>query len=123
MAHRRDRAGYLFHGDRTLAAHPHALVRARHWAKTDTWLVRTVGVLVTVIGGSLLSAAVRRTITAETAGIGIGAAAGLAAIDTVFSAKRRISPIYLADAVVEAAFITAWLYQSDSIRNGNRGHV
>ena len=77
--------------------------------KTDTWLVRTVGVLVAVIGGALVTAAVRRTITAEIAGLAVGAASGLAAVDTIFSVKGRISPIYLADATVEAALIAAWL--------------
>src|SRR5688572_9006358 len=84
--------------------------------KTDSWLVRTVGVLVTAIGGTLVSAAVRRTITAETAGLAVSSAAGLAAIDTIFSAKGRISPIYLADAVVETALITAWLSRIDALQ-------
>ena len=77
--------------------------------KTDKWLVQTVGVLVTVIGGALASAGLRRTITAETAGLAIGAAVGLGTIDTVFTATGRIAPIYLADAAVEAALVMAWL--------------
>jgi hypothetical protein len=76
--------------------------------KADKWLVRTVGVLVTVIGGVLISAAVRRKITAETAGLAIGSAAGLGAIDTFYSAKGRIPPVYLADAALEGALIAAW---------------
>jgi hypothetical protein len=77
--------------------------------KTDTWLVQTVGVLVGVIGGTLLSAAVRRAITVETAGLAVGAAAGLGAVDAIFATRGRISPIYLADAAVEAALIAAWI--------------
>jgi hypothetical protein len=77
--------------------------------KTDTWLVQTVGVLVGVIGGTLLSAAVRRAITVETAGLAVGAAAGLGAVDAVFATRGRISPIYLADAAVEATLIAAWI--------------
>ena len=37
--------------------------------KTDTWLVRTVGVLVTVIGGVLAASGLRRRVTAETAAL------------------------------------------------------
>src|SRR3954452_20641659 len=60
--------------------------------KVDKWLVRTVGVLVGVIGGVLVSAAARRRVTAETAGLAIGSAAGLGLIDTIYSAKGRIAP-------------------------------
>jgi hypothetical protein len=76
--------------------------------KTDKWLVRTVGVLVTVIGGVLMAAAARRRITAETAALAIGSAVGLGAIDVVYGGTGRISRIYLADAAVEAAVVTAW---------------
>jgi len=76
--------------------------------KTDKWLVRTVGVLVGVIGGTLVAAAARRRVTGETAALAVGSAAGLAAIDVVYAARGRISPIYLADAAVEGGLIAAW---------------
>src|SRR5438270_10614638 len=76
--------------------------------KVDKWLVRTVGVLVAAIGGTLISAGARRMVTAEIAGLAVGSAAGLAAIDIVYAAKGRISRIYLADAAAEAALIAAW---------------
>src|SRR5687768_7377777 len=76
--------------------------------KTDKWLVKTVGILVAVIGGTVASAASRRQMTAETIGLAIGAAAGLAAIDILYVCKRTIAPIYLADALIEAAFISRW---------------
>jgi hypothetical protein len=76
--------------------------------KTDKWLVRTVGVLVTVIGGALISAGARRAVTPEIAGLAVAAAAGLGIVDVVYSTKGRISKIYLADAAAEAALITAW---------------
>jgi hypothetical protein len=69
--------------------------------KTDKWLVKTVGVLVTVIGGALIGAASRRRVTAETVGLAAGAAIGLGAIDVVYATRGRISRIYLADALVE----------------------
>jgi hypothetical protein len=76
--------------------------------KVDKWLVRTVGVLVAVVGGVLVSAGMRRAVNGETVGLAIGTAAGLGAIDVVYASCGRISPIYLADAAVEAALVTAW---------------
>ncbi len=77
--------------------------------KTDHWLVRTVGILVTVIGAVLGLAGWRRRVPPETAVLAVGSAAGLAAIDVVYVAKGRISPIYLLDALAEAVLIVAWL--------------
>lgn len=78
-------------------------------AKTDRWLVTTVGALVTVIGGVLLFAGRRRQVPPELALLGAGSAAALAAIDTVYVARRRISRVYLLDALAEIAFVVAWL--------------
>jgi hypothetical protein len=75
--------------------------------KRDWWLVQTVGALVTVIGGSLLSAARRDEPSPELLGVAAGSAASLAAIDVVYVANRRIAPIYLADAAIEAGLIVA----------------
>jgi hypothetical protein len=76
--------------------------------KVDKWLVRTVGVLVGVIGGVLVAAAARNRVTPEVAALAAGSAAGLGAIDTIYSCSGRIAPIYLADAALEAAIVTAW---------------
>lgn len=76
--------------------------------KTDKWLVRTVGVLVGVIGGVLISAAVRNKITGEVAALGIGSAAGLGAIDTIYTSNGRIAPVYLVDAAIEAIIVAGW---------------
>ena len=74
--------------------------------KTDKWLVKTVGVLVAAIGGSLLVAARRRTQpSAEARLLATGSAAGLALIDIVYVAKRRIAPVYLLDALGEFALV------------------
>ena len=77
--------------------------------KTDLWLVKTVGVLVSVIGGTLISGGARRRISPELKLLASSSAAGLGAIDTVYAAKGRIAPIYLADAVVEAILLMLWL--------------
>src|SRR4051812_33045349 len=59
--------------------------------KTDVWLVKTVGALVTVIGGVLGLAGIRKEQSLETPILGAGSAAALAAIDIVYVARKRIS--------------------------------
>ena len=76
--------------------------------KVDRWLVKTVGVLVIAIGGVLGMAAVRRTEEPEIPVLVISSAAGLTAIDIVYVAKGRISPVYLLDAVAELGLIAWW---------------
>src|SRR3954465_3067984 len=76
--------------------------------KTDLWLVRTVGVLVTVVGIVLVASARGRRIGAEVALLAVGTALGLAGIDIVYVLSRTISPVYLADAVLEIGIATAW---------------
>ena len=73
--------------------------------KREWWLVQTVGALVTVIGGVLLSGAGRRRDSPELFGLAAGSAAALAGVDVVYVARRRISPRYLADAAVQAALL------------------
>ncbi len=70
----------------------------------------TVGVLITVVGGVLTMAGIRRQVTAEVQALAIGSAMGFAAIDTVYVARRRISPIYLLDAAAEACLTVLWLF-------------
>ncbi len=76
--------------------------------KREHWLVKTVGVTIAAIGGTLAIAGARRRVTPEIATLGIASAAGLALVDVVYVARRRISPVYLVDAVVELAWIAAW---------------
>jgi hypothetical protein len=86
--------------------------------KRDDWLVKTVGALVTVIGSSvaLWSAArcqagdkpIRQART-----LGLAAALVLAAIDTVYAVKERISKIYLLDAIAEITVAFAWCKSTD----------
>lgn len=76
--------------------------------KTDRWLVKTVGVLVATTGLSLELAARRRRFPPELVLVAAGNAAALAAVDGVYVAKRRISPIYLLDAAAEVALLAGW---------------
>jgi hypothetical protein len=77
--------------------------------KTDIWLVKTVGALVVAIGAALGMAGVRRNDTPEIAVLGAGSAAALGAIDVVYVVRKRISPIYLLDAIAEAGIIAMWV--------------
>jgi peptidoglycan/LPS O-acetylase OafA/YrhL len=78
--------------------------------KTDKWLVKTVGVLVSVIGGTLiiLSGLQGKSEPAIRL-LAAGSAVGLSAIDVTYVAKRRISPVYLLDAALEIALTAAWI--------------
>jgi hypothetical protein len=80
--------------------------------KVDLWLVRTVGVLVTVIGAVLLSASRSHRINREILLLAVGSALGLAAIDLVYALSGRISAIYLADAAAEIGLAGLWLMGS-----------
>ena len=73
--------------------------------KREWWLVETVGVLVTAVGAGLIAAAARDRVTPELLTIATGCASGLAAIDIVYVARRRIAPTYLADAAIEIALL------------------
>ena len=75
--------------------------------KREWWLVQAVGALVTVAGGSMLSAAARERVTPEIVGLAAGCAAGLAAVDVIYVARGRIAPTYLLDAAVELAALGA----------------
>jgi len=76
--------------------------------KTDLWLVKTVGVLVLAIGGVLCSAGLRRQAAPEIPSLAVGSAVGLAGIDVVYVARRRIARIYLLDALAECLFAVFW---------------
>ena len=77
--------------------------------KTDRWLVKTVGILVTVIGAVLLLAWRRGQVAAEVVLLAVGSALSLAAIDVIYVSNRTIPPIYLLDAVVEAGLALLWV--------------
>ena len=76
--------------------------------KVDTWLVKTVGVLVIVIGAVLGMAGARRQWSPEIPLLAAGSAAGLAGIDVVYVAQKRITPVYLLDALAEVMLIAMW---------------
>ena len=78
--------------------------------KTDFWLVETVGVTVASIGIGLAQALRSgRPVPTELRSVALAAAAGLAVVDAIYVARRRISSVYLLDAVAETALVLGWL--------------
>lgn len=53
--------------------------------KTDDWLVKTVGALITVVGGTLLVTGLVGRTTAETALLGVATAGVLGAVDAIYA--------------------------------------
>jgi hypothetical protein len=89
--------------------------------KTDDWLVRVVGVLVLVIGGTLGLGAVRlrrAPPSPELLTLALASAAAFILIDVGFVLAGTIGTIYLADAAVEAGLFL-WVVAS-SLRTAPR---
>ena len=76
--------------------------------KVDLWLVKTVGVLIVVIGAVLLLGARRRAIGPEVTLLAVGSAASLAGVDLVYALSDRIWDVYLLDALAEIALVVLW---------------
>ncbi|NOK31960.1 hypothetical protein D7W79_39155 [Corallococcus exercitus] len=82
--------------------------------KPEGWLVKTVGGLVSAIGVTLLSARRHGRVTPELRQLAITSALSLLIIDVYYAGKRRLSPVYLGDAVLEAALVAAqWRARAD----------
>ncbi|QJB32665.1 hypothetical protein HF324_15120 [Chitinophaga oryzae] len=77
--------------------------------KTDVWLVKTTGGVLTVTGCALLAAA-NSSYQAElpVVVIGMGNALALLIADAWYTARRVILPVYLADAAMQFAWLLMW---------------
>jgi hypothetical protein len=82
--------------------------------KTDLWLVRTVAVLVVAVAGSLLLAARKPDLSAETAFLAVSTALGLTAIDIIFVIAGDIPAVYLLDAAAEILFLGWWAWEASN---------
>jgi hypothetical protein len=76
--------------------------------KTDLWLVKTVGIILAVIGAVLILAQINSQVNTPIIVLAIGSAIGLAIVEFIYVAKRVISPIYLGDAAAELALVAWW---------------
>jgi hypothetical protein len=87
--------------------------------KVDRWLVKTFGALISAVGAALATGARERRSRAL-AVLGGGTALALAAAETVYVLERRISPVYLLDALVELGLSACWALEL-SPRAATRG--
>jgi hypothetical protein len=78
-------------------------------SKADRWLVKTVGLLLTVIGASLARGAAQAKLSPDHVILGTGSAAALAGIDLVYGGSGQIRRVYLLDAIAQIAFLRAWI--------------
>ncbi len=76
--------------------------------KTDVWLVQTVGMLVLIIGATLMSAAVRGRVSEPIRRLGVGSALGLLLMELLYGFNGTISSIYVADAALQAIIVVWW---------------
>jgi hypothetical protein len=76
--------------------------------KVDRWLVYTVAGLMVSIGSAQLSCTAADQSIKQARRMGIGCAFTLAAVDLVYAPRRRISRMYLVDALAEGAWVIAW---------------
>jgi hypothetical protein len=77
--------------------------------KTDLWLVKTVGLILTVIGAVLILAQINAEVNSSIIILAIGSALSLTVIEIVYVVKRVISPIYLGDAAIEMLLLGWWI--------------
>ena len=77
--------------------------------KTDLWLVKTVGLILAVIGAVLIFAQVNAEVNTSLIILAICSALSLAVIEFVYVTKRVISPIYLGDSFLELILIAWWV--------------
>ena len=77
--------------------------------KRDDWLVKTVAALLLPVGLVFASRARRGGIGAEDRVLAVGSAGAIAAVDLWYVRRRRISRVYLLDALAEAILIAGHL--------------
>ena len=76
--------------------------------KYDIWLVKTVGILLVVVGIVLFSAGLNKRINEEIFLLAVGCAAGLTVVDIYYATIDRIWDVYLLDAVAESILVVLW---------------
>ncbi len=94
---------------------PLASYRSFEWVtgtKRDDWLVKTIGLLTAIMGVAIMTDGGART--RQTRLLGVGSAVAFGLVDVWYAGvRRRIRPIYLADAVVQTGFLVGWLRRPD----------
>jgi hypothetical protein len=88
--------------------------------KTDHWLVKTMGLLIAVVGAILLIAGLRRTIIIEIGLLAAGSAGALGGAGSYFALRHVIWPIYLVDGFIELVLIALWIAAGLHFAGGGR---
>ena len=78
--------------------------------KREPWLVKSMGGLIASVGVALMVGASERRPSRTLPWLSLGSALALGAADVIFSARGRISKVYLADAAAEGAWAASWLF-------------
>ncbi|MCE7054673.1 hypothetical protein LZF95_08315 [Algoriphagus sp. AGSA1] len=78
--------------------------------KNDLWLVKVVGILISVIGFVLLVASFDKKRNHPIILLAIASSAALGLVDIVFFVSNTIPAIYLLDAVAEFILILLWAW-------------
>jgi hypothetical protein len=88
--------------------------------KTDYWLVRTVGGLLTAVGAVIGFAGYRQRLTPEIRWLAVSTSAVLAVIDAISTASGRLRRVYLLDALTNLLLIGGWLARPEDDARANR---
>jgi hypothetical protein len=84
--------------------------------KAEVWLVKMVGALAAAVGWTLLGAARACPVDTNIKRLGVLSALGFAVVDLWYGGvRRRISPIYLAEALPELALVVWWSSHQDPV--------
>ena len=90
--------------------------------KHDTWLVRSVGLLLVTAGSAIALARRNGRVPASARVLGLGVSSSLAAISLTYASKGRIPRIYFLDAALHAAFVAAWIAASRDRQPSSSSH-
>jgi hypothetical protein len=77
--------------------------------KTDLWLVKTVGAIITTIATVLLFAFANNELTNAIKLLSILSAAAFAFVDFYYPLKGVISKVYVVDGVIQILLMICWL--------------
>lgn len=77
--------------------------------KEEVWLVKTVGVIILVMGAGLTAAGIQRKVNLPILIIAVAGALGFIMIDVIYVLKDVIPLVYLLDAGIEFVFLVLWV--------------
>jgi hypothetical protein len=75
--------------------------------------------MINVVGVVLAVAGMRRRVAPEIPLLAVGSALSLAAVDVVYVSKKRISKVYLLDAMAELILVALWFAAWQQARANN----